>query len=119
MAQQARVLCKIFENYGRTIRHVDGDNLAESYTGGRTLQTISSKIWDSPFCNATSREWVRDPLSIPQEYHLAAAMNLWKELVMEVQTFNVLAGAQGVAGLVPKVPDEVEAPKASNLFFRD
>jgi hypothetical protein len=95
VAKQIRQIEKFFKKYGQKIKAIDGDVIANSFAGGRSWNVIAEKTWNTRFCEVTSREWLTEPLTVAQEYHLAAAMNLWRDYLLSVDMHIVLQNIEG------------------------
>jgi len=47
--------------------------------------------WEGRFCGVSSKEWITDPLTVSQSYHLAYKMNLLADVIEKYGTEKIMA----------------------------
>ena len=56
--------------------YVDLQAAATEYAGGRSEVTVCYWVWDLRFCPISSAEWLTNPLTKDQAYHICYFMDM-------------------------------------------
>ena len=69
---------------GEEVRIANGAELLMEHTGGRDEESLVDFVWSKRFCSLTVSEWMVDPLTVKQSFHVGYRMNAMRDFVGKV-----------------------------------
>ena len=79
----------------RGFRFVHAATLAKLNGAGRSNDAISEFVWGHRFCDITRDEWICEPISRSQEFHLAYLLNMLDSMIGKIGLSTVMSQVRG------------------------
>ena len=66
------------------LRIANGSELLMEHTGGRDNESLMDFLWSKRFCSLTIAEWMIDPLTVKQSFHVVYLMDAMREFMEKI-----------------------------------
>ena len=84
LSRSVKHIVRYLKKYAETaVKWGNSYELANELTGGRRAESVTRWLWDLDFCPLTSYDWLENPLTKEQEYHLAYGMEIMQALIVK------------------------------------
>ena len=75
----------------RGFRFVHAATLAKLNGAGRSNDAISEFVWGHRFCVVTRDEWICEPISRSQEFHVAYLLNMLDSMIGKIGLSTIMS----------------------------